>query len=168
MGTPPASGSLDQMRRMQVAARGGGECAWWNASANFENSIDRTVGTGTASGSRMTADNKPAVDAVTALTGVDCIWSDGGQQGLTAQHPAQVTAGHLPGIWQVAGIASSGCEAVAIVSNKITSAFFMSVRDILAPKIPAGEFAVSASAALRRITRSGSAGAKHCRSPKRN
>jgi len=26
MGTPPASGSLDQMRRIQISARGGGEC----------------------------------------------------------------------------------------------------------------------------------------------
>ena len=84
----------------------------------------------------MTADRKAAVDAATALTGEDCIWSEGGQQGLTAQHPEQVMAGHLPGIWQDAGIANSGCEAVATVSSKITSAFFTRVRHILAPLIP--------------------------------
>jgi hypothetical protein len=27
MGTPPASGSWDQMRRIQISARGRGECA---------------------------------------------------------------------------------------------------------------------------------------------
>jgi hypothetical protein len=48
-------------------------------------------------------------------------------------------AGHLPGIWQDAGIASSGCEAVATINSKITSAFFTRVKHILAPNIPGGE-----------------------------
>ena len=139
MGTPPASGSLDQMRRMQLAARGDGECAWLNASASFENSIRRTVGSGSASGCRITADKKPADAAATALSGEDCIWSDGGQQRLTAQHPAQVMAGHLPGIWQVAGIASSGCETVATVNSKITSAFFTRAGHTIASLLSEGE-----------------------------
>ena len=88
----------NQMSWMQFSARGGGACALLDARANFENSIRRTVGSGSASGCRMNADNKPAVDAVTALTGEDCIWSDGAQQGFTAQHAAHAMAGHLPGI----------------------------------------------------------------------
>ena len=71
----------------------------------------------------MIAARRPAVDAVTALTGEDCIWSDGGQQGFTVQHAAHAMAGPLPGIWQDAGMASSGCE-VATINSKITSALF--------------------------------------------
>ena len=46
MGTPPASGSLDQMRRIQVAARGGGE---WARNGAFGNT--RGAEGATASGS---------------------------------------------------------------------------------------------------------------------
>jgi len=97
-GTLRLSALPNQMSWMQFSARGGGACAWLNASANFENSIDRTFGSGSASGCRMIAERKPAFAAATALSGEDCIWSDGAQQGFTAQHPAHVAAGLLPGI----------------------------------------------------------------------
>ena len=98
MGTLRLSALPNQMSWMQFRARGGGACAWLDVPANFENSISRTVGSGIASGCKMTADKRTAVDAATAASGVDCCWSDGAQQGFTAQHPAHVIAGHLPGI----------------------------------------------------------------------
>ena len=72
----------------------------------------------------MTAARNGAVDVDSALTGDDCCRSEGAQHGFSAQHPAQVTAGQVPGIWQEAGIASSGCETVATISSKIISGFF--------------------------------------------
>lgn len=98
IGTLRLSALPNQMSWMQFSARGGGACALLDASAKFENWIGRTVGNGRASGCRMTAARRLAVDAATALTGVDCIWSDGAQQGFTVQHPEHFMAAHLPGI----------------------------------------------------------------------
>lgn len=158
MGTLRLSALPNQMSCMQFSARGGGACAWLDVCANFENSISRTAGSGIVCGCKMTADRKAALDAATALSGEDCIWSDGGQQGFTAQHPAHVMAAHLPGIWQDAGIASSGCEAVATISSKITSAFFTRVRHILAPIIPGGELAAPSLDHRRLSSRCGRRG----------
>ncbi|MBA3883271.1 MAG: hypothetical protein H0X73_11280 [Chthoniobacterales bacterium] len=37
-------------------------------------------------------------DLTTAASGDDCCWSEGAQQGFTAQHFAHDNVGHLPGI----------------------------------------------------------------------
>jgi hypothetical protein len=82
------------------------------------------MGIGTATGCHVIAGRESAVDLTTAESGEDCCWSEGEQHGFTAQQLAHVTAGHLPGIWHAAGIASSGCEAVAAMSNNVISALF--------------------------------------------
>ena len=46
MGTPPASDSLDQMRRIQISASGGGECAIPSA---LEKTCDGAIARGVTS-----------------------------------------------------------------------------------------------------------------------
>lgn len=117
MGTPPASGSLDQMRRMQISARGGGECA---LSSVLGRKTSDPVASGTASVAR----------AIAGMALTFCwsrlVFANGGvagpvrsddvsQQVLFAQHPRvhafslrvvdsiHVTAGN----WRVAAMRAS-------------------------------------------------------------
>jgi len=88
MGTPRASGSLDQMRRIQISASGGGECAVHCALETTCDAVAISTDKATAPvGDTVAMFCWSELDFVSGWTGGPVRSCDVAQQALFAQHP---------------------------------------------------------------------------------
>lgn len=90
MGTPPASDSLDQMRRIQMSANGAGECAVHSTLEEIGDAVAFAwlSAVNAATAGRATMFCWPEPDLANGCTGAAVFFCDVSQQLLFAQHPA--------------------------------------------------------------------------------
>ena len=89
MGTPRVSGSLDQMRRIQISANGAGECAAWFALEKTHDCLVESccsVATAIAEG-KSTMFDWCDPGFASGCTGVAAFFGEVAQQVLFPQHP---------------------------------------------------------------------------------
>lgn len=125
MGTPPASDSLDQMRRMQVASSGGGECARIAALADTAGAIASCWGRKLIGGV-ATSPRTCCLAAPLCRSGCDAgpVFSfDTAQQVMFAQHPGLQASllGAFDRMHGAAGIRSGVTNTASATVNRIAA-----------------------------------------------
>lgn len=127
MGTLRLSVQRNQMSWMQFSARGGGACSCRRSATELWHSLTLGIGAAEVMFATSIAAKAWAFGFTTAFTREESNCFEGAQHGISAQQAAHGVPFHsaIP-LWQGAGIASSGCEAVAMVSSRsVTSAPFI-------------------------------------------
>lgn len=88
MGTPPASGSLDQMRRIQLSLKGGGECArLWLLEKTCDSIANGITSATLAIAGMALTFCLPRPDLTSGWAGGPVRRGDVSQQARSAQHP---------------------------------------------------------------------------------